>query len=305
MANSLPLPIGAGTTTLALPGTADVSDEINRAGMSFGLMEFTGKAVAETQLKLNETGAAMASTLATTQVDVIAVQESIYDDEGNLDSAQTFTRKLPLINFIDPVFYEWRGVRVQGYFSASELVASQESSSTTSSGGFGFGGVGISFGVIGLGGIGTSSSTTTTTSDVNQSFDRSYGRVRASALLEPKRDIGVPAPRQVVRGPSLTVIAGEIKDVITSGALTARTMSVLLELRKQDGTAIAGKSISIETDGAPWSFTTAGAETTDAAGQVGITLRRDFIGETPDTAPKDVVLSARLGLVSNSTTLTF
>jgi hypothetical protein len=306
MATAPLLPIGAASTALALPGTADVSDELLRSGMSFGKMvQTTGQAVADTQLKLNETGAAMASALATTLVDVIAVQETIYDDDGNIDSAQTFTRKLPLINFIDPVFYEWSSVRLQGRFSASELVSSQENTSNSGSNSFGFGGVGISFGIIGVGGIGTSSNNTSSASDVDQSFDRSFGQVRASALLEPKRDIGVPAPRQVVRGPSLNIVSGAIVDVLAAGALTARTMSALLELRRQDGTPITGKAISIETDGAPWGFSTPGAETTDANGQVAITLRRDFIGATPDTSPKDVVLSARLGLVSNSATLTF
>ncbi len=67
MANTL-LPVGSASTILGLTGTADVSDELGRAGMSFGkLVETTGKAVAETQLKLNQTGAAMASVLATTQ----------------------------------------------------------------------------------------------------------------------------------------------------------------------------------------------------------------------------------------------
>ena len=273
--------------------------------MSFGkLVEFTGNAVAETQLKLNQTGAAMASVLAGTQVDVIAVQESIYDDNGILDESKTFTRKLPLINFIDPVFYEWKAVRLQGQFFASEFVSSNEtgSSSFNSSFGLGSAGLGIWFGV---GYVASGSSSTRSNSDVDTSSDRSFGHVRASALLQPKRDIGVPAPRQVIRGPSLSIIAGEIKDELTGGDITARTMSALIELRKQDGTPIAGKAVSIETDGAPWSFSTPGAETTDAQGQVTITMRREFIGQDPDTSPKDVVVSARLGLVSNNTTLTF
>lgn len=304
MAESL-VPIGATTTALALTGTADVSDELRRSGMSFGkLVEFTGNAVADTQLKLNQTGAAMASVLASTQVDVIAVQESIYDDNGVLDQSKTFTRKLPLINFIDPVFYEWTAVRLQGQFFASEFVASNESSSSSfaSSDSLGSAGLGI---FLGVGFVGRSSSSTDRSSDIDTSSDRSFGHVRASALLQPKRDIGVPAPRQVIRGPSLNIVAGEIQDVLTGGAITARTMSALIELRKQDGSPIAGKSISIETDGAPWSFSTPGAETTDAQGQVAITLRREFIGEAPDTSPKDVIVSARLGLVSNNTTLTF
>jgi hypothetical protein len=291
MANSI-LPLGAGSSTLGLTGTADVSDELQRAGMSFGkLVEFTGQAVADTQLKLNQTGAAMATTLATTQVDVIAVQESIYDDSGNLSDAKTFTRKLPLINFIDPVFYEWTAVRLQGQFFAREMVTSAESSSTTSSGSGVKAGVGASILgiVLGPGVRGGSSRSTTVTSDVDTSSDVSLGHVRASALLQPRRDIGVPAPRQVVRGPNLNV----------------HCPSALVELHKRDGTAIADKAISIETDGAPWSFSTPGAEKTDASGQVAVTLRRDFLGDAPDTSPKDVVLSARLGLVSNSTTLTF
>lgn len=304
MANT-PFPVGAGSTALGLTGTADVSDELGRAGMSFGkLVELTGKAVADTQFKLNQTGAAMASVLATTQVDVIAVQESIYDDEGNLDESKTFTRKLPLINFIDPVFYEWTAVRLQGQFYAGEFVSSQESTTSTfhSSDGSGNAGLGIIFG---FGYTSMNYGSTDTSSNIDTSADRSFGHVRASALLQPKRDIGVPPPRQVIRGPSLNVVAGEIVDVITGGKVVARTMSALLELRKQDGTPIAGKSLSIETDGAPWNFSVAGVETTDAAGQVAITLRRDFLGDAPDIAPKDVVLSARLGLVSNSTTLTF
>jgi len=304
MANTF-LPAGAAGTTLALPGTADVSDELGRAGMSFGkLVETTGKAIADTQLKLNQTGAAMASVLATTQVDVIAVQESVYDDEGNLDQSRTVTRKLPLINFIDPVFYEWTAVRLQGQFYATEFVSSHETTSDSYASGSGSANVGLGI-VFGVGGTTLRSASSTTSGNVDTSIDRSYGHVRASALLQPKRDIGVPAPRQVVRGPSLNVVAGEITEVIAGGKLVARTMSALIELRKQDGTPIAGKSISIETDGEPWNFSTPGAETTDAQGQVAITLRRDFLGDAPNTAAKDVVLSVRLGLVANSTTLTF
>lgn len=304
MPNTL-FPAGSASTLLGLTGSADVSDELNRAGMSFGkLVETTGQAVAETQLKLNKTGAALTSALATTQVDVIAVQESIYDDEGNLDESRTFTRKLPLINFIDPVFYEWTAVRLQGQFYASELVTSSEASSSSYASSSGYANVGLGI-IFGIGAMSNGYSSTTTNSNVDTSSDRSFGHVRASALLQPKRDIGVPAPRQVVRGPSLNIVSGDINDSIVSGKLVARTMSALLELRRPDGTPIADKNISIETDGAPWTFAVSGVEKTDADGQLAITLRRDFLGDAPDTAPKDVVLSARLGLVANSSTLTF
>lgn len=299
------LPIGAGSRTLALPGTANVADELARSGMSLGrLVQTTGNAVAQTQLRLNRTGAETASTLATTQVDVIAVQESVFDDEGRLDQSVSYSRRLPLINFIDQVFYEWTAVRLQGYFFAREIVTSNETKTDSSSSSDAMLGTGLSF-MLGFGGIGFSDSSRSTSSDVDTSSDRSFGNIRASALLEPKRDIGVPPPRQVVRGPSLGIVAGDIQDVNTGGTLTARTLSILLQLRRADGSPIAGKAISIDSEGSLWSFTDPAQVVTSAAGDLQITLRREFVGDAPDTSPKDVVLTARLGLVGNSETVTF
>ena len=88
-------------------------------------------------------------------------------------------------------------------------------------------------------------------------------------------------------------------------------MSLLIELRKPDGTPISGKAVSIDTDGTPWSFP--GASTTGADGNVTVLLQRTILpvpadappGTTQDISAKPVVVTARLGLVSNSTTVTF
>jgi hypothetical protein len=302
MANT---PVGAGTTALALTGTADVSDEVGRAGVAFGtLVEKTGQAVANTQLALNQTGAAMASALATTQVEVIAAQENVFDDQGTLSQSRSLTRRLPLIALIDPVFYQWSEVRLQGQFFATEFVSSNETSSATTTLGTTFVGTGLSF-FLGPGGFVNTNVSTRSSSDIDTSRDTSFGRIRASALLEPRADVGVPKPRQVVRGPSLAIIAGAIADVVTGGVLTARTMSALIELRRNDGTPIQGKNISVETEGAPFSFTGATPGVTSATGQVTIEMRREFVGTNPNTDPVNIVVSARLGLVSNSTTVTF
>ena len=115
----------------------------------------------------------------------------------------------------------------------------------------------------------------------------------------------MPKPRQVVRAPSLTILAGEIKDVMSGSKVVGRTMSALIELRRIDGTPITDKAISIETQGVPWEFAVAGADTTDSNGHIAIVLTRTFVGDSPDTSAINVVVSARLGLVANSTTLTF
>ena len=106
----------------------DVSGQLNTAGMAFGdLVRLTGQAVANTQQELNKTAADTTSALATTLVDVIAVQEVEYDDTGTVTGAQTFTQKLPLIDVVDPVLYQWSQVRLQGRFTASQFATTQSS----------------------------------------------------------------------------------------------------------------------------------------------------------------------------------
>jgi hypothetical protein len=87
------------------------------------------------------------------------------------------------------------------------------------------------------------------------------------------------------------------------GTLVGRTMSMLLQFTRRDGSAIAGKALSIETSGVPWRHL--GAGVTDAAGQIQIELRRDFLDEDADTTPANFIITARIGLVSNSVTVTF
>ena len=296
------IPVGSFTSTLAV-GDANITPELDRAGRSFGnLVRTPGSAVAETQRRLNETGAATATALANTLVDVIALQEKLYDDQGNVTQVKSHVEHLPLVNFIDPVFYQWSQVRLQGVFNAFEL-ASATSSSTfdhqsddkSGQGGFLviFGGGRTTFDAQG------STSETNTKSDT----DRSFGNVRMNALLEPRHDVTVPRPTQVIQGPRLALIHGSVTDVLSGAVLTARTMDVLIQYHRRDGTAIAGKSISVETPGVSWSFT--GAQTTDASGNLQIQLRREFLDEDADKTSKDFVVTARIGIVQNSTTVTF
>ena len=286
---------------------ANVSNEISTAGIAFGdLVLRTGQAVAETQNKLNATSSASATALATTLVDVIAVQEKIYDDQGNLDEMVTHTRKLPLVNFIDPVFYQWSSVRLQGQFYADELATASSSYSKvhTSTSKSGQGGLFI---ILGGGRTTYDWSDVTTQTTATATSDVSYGRMRMNALLQPRTDVGVPKPTQVLRGPRLAIIEGAITDVHDSGngsgALIARTMSVMMQYNRRDGTPIAGKAISIETGGVPWSIVSSAV--TNASGQMEILLRREFIDADADTSPQNFVVTGRVGMVTNSTTVLF
>lgn len=300
MAHQL-IPAGRGSTPLALD--AAVSDEISRAGMGLGeLVKLTGQAVAATQNQLNETSSRTATALAETLVDLVAVEEKIYRDDGTLDTVQTYTRQLPLINFIDPVFYQWTSVRLQGRFVAREFSSSTAVESSTFSSREGSGQEGL---LVILGGgynnFQYGYNQTNRNTEVNN--DISMGQMRMNTLLEPRKDIGVPKPNQAIQGPRLSLIQGEIIDIMDGSRISARTMSMIAQYNRRDGTAITGKAISIETNGVSWSFS--GDPITNASGQLEIILRREFLDEEADTTPTEIIVSARIGLVQNSTTITF
>lgn len=307
------LPVGADTRALGLTQDADVNAGIQSAGMSFAtLLKTTGLAVADSSRQLNEVGATMASALAGTQVDVIAAQITAYDDNGmpHAEGSKTLTQKLPLINFIDPVFYEWSRVRLQGYFQASEFVASNESrsgavgvSAGASSSGFGF--------IFGSGRNYLNFNTSSTSSDVDVSREQSYGTIRASALLEPKADVGVPKPRQLISAPSIGIMFGPD----ATDTATTRSKDVALICYKADGSkqASEGLPLSVEVDGAQWTWkvpVVPGAlPTTSAEGVVTLALSRDFpmpAGATEvDKAPIDLTLTVRMGVVSSTAVIRF
>lgn len=303
--------VGLETTALgAPPFNTNLGQDLTSAGSDFGnLILGVGNAVAATQQKLTETSAATASTLAKTLVNVIAVQETIYDDQGNITGSQSFVSNLPLINFIDPVFYQWSQVRLQGQFFISEIATATTSHTGTfvsndSSGQHGL--------FVFLGGGHTNVGFTSTTTDQATQSDRAQavGRARMYAQLNPRSDTGVPKPTKVIRGPSINLVQGEIKD-IGGPPPTSRTLSMLVQLRKNDGSPISGKAVSIDTDGTPWAFSADAVTGVD--GNVAILLTRTFVpvpqgapaGTTVDTSPQEVVITARLGLVANRITVKF
>jgi hypothetical protein len=298
-----------GQPTRALAADANVTNEGLAAGVSFGkLLKATGNAVANTQSALNDSSAASATALATTLVNVIALQERVFDDQGNVIDARSHVLKLPLITFIDPVFYQWTSVRLQGYFYANEFASESSvstSSTVVSAGGGASGFLGFTFGSGRF-----SLSTTSTDVKFEATNDTSFGLMRMNALLQPRRDVGIPKPTQVIQGPSLAIIQGEIVNDPPTGTPTTRTMSLLIEYRRRDGTPIQGKTMSIETNGVAWQFDSDPAET-DANGQLALTLTRTFVetegegAEPVDTSAQEFVVSARIGLVQNSTTVRF
>lgn len=305
-------PVGLGTGSLALAFNTSLGNDLTAAGSDFGrLIQGVGAAVAATSEKLAQTSAATASTLAKTLVDVIAVQATNFNDDGVATASSSFVRRLPLIDFIDPAFYQWTQVRLQGQFFVNELASATTSTSSTFSSQDNSGQHGL-FVFLGGGQTGTGFQTTDTTRNTQSDTAVAVGRARMFAQLNPRTDTGVPRPTKVIQGPTVQIVEGDIVNTPPTGSpLVTRTMSLLLILTAFNGAPIANKAISIETDGVPWEFATAGATTTDVSGHLAIRLRRNFLpvpagappGTTQDTSAIEVVVTARLGLVSTSVTV--
>jgi hypothetical protein len=284
-----------------LPFDPAVGDELDRAGVAFGdLVETTGQAIANTQLRLDLNSAATAQALATTQVDVIAARETTYHDNGTINTQVDHTMKLPLINFIDPVFYEWSHVRLQGQYYAMEVATAAKAHSKryTKQSRTGQAGLLVLFGG---GRTSSRSSTTVIDRESTSARDTSVGRMRMNALLRPRTDVSVPKPTQVIQGPNISILQSEFTPDNTGGFLSARHMEIVIQFSSREGNPIPSKEFSIETNGLTWEYT--GAHVTDADGNVSLSLTRSFVDAEADTTPTDFIVSARKGMVSNSVTV--
>lgn len=307
-----------------LPGDANVTPELQEAGKSFGsLLKTTGNAIALSQRKLNETSANSAIALSNTVVNVIAVRETVYDDDGEITTpSNDIIQKLPLVNFMDPVFYEWPEVHVQGLFMATEISSGVQASSqaTTTTGVGTQAGLSIKLGRLSLFGYerqaGASSTTQGSTMTAQASVgDYAFGNIRLNARLTPKTDVGVPKPRQIIRGPKLAFAPANPTDDTATPA-TFRTLDLTIQYNQQDGsTPITGQAVWIESDGTGWtllpndksSTDNAVMSATDGKGRVNIRLKRMFPSTkddkgtlTYDNSYADAMVTARVGMVTNT-----
>ena len=123
--NNLPVRVGASALAAQNP---NVSDEMEAAGLAFGeLISEVGTSVAKTQNALDANSAKSASDLATTMAEIVVAEQVQYSENGIYSGiTETRTMKLPLITAIDPVFYKWSNVRLQGQFYANEFKTSSQ-----------------------------------------------------------------------------------------------------------------------------------------------------------------------------------
>lgn len=318
---------------------AGVAETQERAGMALGaLVRDVGLSVAATQRRMNETCATTASALAGTMVEIVAVRQTEYADDGEVGASSNILMELPLVNFVDPVNYQFERLHLQGVFHSSEVRSGAASSvDTTHRAGsasvyLGVWGGGASAGdsvaraadAAANGGTGADwsyqgQSTSHAATGTGSAYRQEVGQIRMNAEILPRTDIGVPKPNHVVRGPRLSVVphaAVELPQDRPAGTpLAARAMRLTVDYRRRpaagatEGTPIQGASFTIETDGLPWSYCdaagnvdespTSALHETAADGTLHLLLRRGFTpGE--ETAPRTFTLTVRIGLIRTS-----
>ncbi|MDP9193145.1 MAG: hypothetical protein M3P06_15715 [Acidobacteriota bacterium] len=293
--------------------SSNIGNALTGAGSNFAaLLEGVGTAVGATQKHLTETSADTVSELAKTMVEVPAVNETIYGDNGEILSSVTHTQLATALTIFDPVFYDYTQVRLQAEFSISQLATASNSSTSV---GISGGGLSLGFSSAFRGGGGFSSSSSST--NVATSTDRvsAIGRVRMFSEMAPTAVI-IPSPIQVTIGPSIRILEGELTEVRSGSDVTSRKQQVTIEFVKKDGsTPIPGKILAIDSEGVPWSYDEGNAEdqddlvVTNDQGRVTLTVERTFPlpsedAPPPDTTPQPVTLTVRRGQLSNNTVLT-
>lgn len=272
---SAPGPLGAVTAS-----ESDITKELLEGNPAFGsFIKTVGLAVAEAQTALDKNMVATAKAISETQIDVIAVfEQRLKDDDGMMDEGIVHLQKLPLINYLMPTAYNWSKVFLQADMYVSEFNNAHgfniKGKTKTAAGGLSFGG-GFGFA---LGGA---------YADFSQNVDASYsqdyaaGKLHMEATLEPRKEIELPKPFVLQKGPQLKATVGKREDIDKDGKPTmvpaqivGRQVSITVTLKLSNGDPAANKTVEMSVDNPALNYD--GTGTTDDNGQATFTIvRRD------------------------------
>lgn len=290
---------------------ADITDELTKGGPAFGtFLTAVGKGVADTQKALDEALISSATALAEKTIEIPVIYQQVLDDEGlPSDESAPVMQTVPLITFIPPTAYAFTQVHLTADMDVSEfntanglnIKKSKTDFNVNAKAKYGLiGGFGIS------GGTNLDVHTDNDATHKSNSEDRAAGKLHMEATLEPRRDIQLPKPFLVQKGPKLRLTAQPAQgfDAATPPVATSdvtkivrREVTVVAHLTKQDGTELAG-DLDVVCDG-PVSIDAGTGRTDATTGDLTIKIvRTGMTGESNN--PISTVVRASMGLVSAS-----
>lgn len=295
---------------------ADITDELEKGGPALGtFLKQVGLAVAASQEELDKTFRATASMLSQQQIDVIAVFEQIINDNGEMEQGIAQIQKLPLINYVMPVGYQFQRVYLEADMNVQEFNAARGLNIKGSSLQIGAQ-AGITADVFGLRGGGGASfgySNYDREMDSSSSQDMAAGSLHLEATLEPRDEIALPSPLILQKGPKLSLrlvsrsnISGTAPQGGGEAPVIGRQATFEIVLKKTDGTPNDGKDIDINISDPLVELETT-TTTTDANGKIAFNIKRQWgtLGEgekVPD--PTSVIVSVTFGVIVDSASTT-
>ena len=297
---------------------SSVTDEAEGTAVAFGaFVKNIGMAVAAAQEELDKTLRETAKQLSETKSEVVHTFEQELDDDGHLtNNGNAKMQALPLINYLMPTAYQWSRVyleadmKVQEFNSKSGFDIQSKSSNT----GFGLrGGVGAGSGWNLGGGFGYGSNSNQTSVQSGYSMDNAAGSMHMEATLEPRSDIELPKPIILQKGPVMTLVTLEVKDITVPGTPTAdnpnppakvvgKEANLKATVKTAQGAPNKNKLLEYSVDQPKINHRAVNGLTTNNDGEITLNLKREGAAYDPNTAmPVQVIVW--LGLVSKTITV--
>jgi hypothetical protein len=307
-------PLGLDSASTAVEKTAEVTDELAKAGPAFGdFVEKIGLAVAKAQTELDKTFVATAKELSSQKIKVISVfEQQLKDADGTLEKGVIHESELPLINYLMPVGYKWSRVYLESDMKVSEFksdVGFKIQSKSTSVGASAKASYGLIGGFGASGSASFSHSQSETGVAASTSVDTAAGSMHMEATLEPRNDITLPQPFILQKGPRLQVTLESMKllqreegqDPDKKIVVYGREAEIKVSLFQKDGAANKQKQIEFKID-QPQVLIDAPSTKTSDTGEMTIKLTRQGPAFDP-TKPLSTTLRVWFGFVAETITL--
>jgi hypothetical protein len=284
---------------------SDIVNELAGGGVAFGdFVKQVGLGVAAAQTELDKTLVATAKALSEVEINTVAVfEQQIKDDDGTMDRGEYHIQKLPLTNYLMPTAYNFSRVYLEADMNVQEFNSRSGfdiqrrafSAGASISGSAGT----MGWGVSGSAHVGYGSSGTT--SDAAFGSDLAAGRLHMEATLEPRKDIELPRPYVLQKGPRLQLIVGARKQMHEGGDEKKPVIGQLVELtavlQTSNGGPNTDKPLSVNVSEPSINYDTTGKTGSD--GSMKITLTRQGAVFDP-TNPVRAVVRVSFGLVAQA-----
>ncbi len=320
-----PLPGTAGVTTLpeggilagAAPGAlstplgleADASQEFAEFAPTFGdVLLSIGTGVASSQDALDRGMVTSAKQLSQKKIKIVSEVVQKLDDDGlpRASATELVTEDVSLINFISPTVHEWKNVSLSMDLEVGRIdqetgytFKSKQKETNTHA-------YGLFWGFVGWYDTDDKTTQTFNTSNFRRESSWSAGQVRLDAHMAPRTTGKFPVPAEVTIGPQIYLSQGSVSEVVDNGAVTSRSLDILVQVRKANGQPSPTVNVEVDLDRFGYSFSATDpftGSTTNAQGEAKLTVTRD-IPSALFAGRMRAKLTCRLGRVSKTLEIT-